>query len=412
MSQSQTPVGKTVAAAVERARQDVNGLKMHMAQLMRSEAPSDQNMARSLVKHRQKAETLVEQAESTVKRIKNVRSVPPRPTASVPPSVRAKRSLSVLLSGLESDDILQDLQKNTDEALDVKQESVLEKADGTPTPKRNRAFLSAAGKPVATPLREDVLKATLGKVHKETGLAVLRNMTDGGVFFECPNVFRTLVWFKDVDAPAGTNPNADGSVPTYVVPEHIAVFGVDETNASRWACSRYAVFKVITERANAAVRYFMAREKTGEDAFLALGKWLARHKTLFTAKCEDRRLAFDASRGIFLPSCIYPFEGHGPPRFTRGSIPLRSNSSYAAQPTVRVPNNHNQGGQAAQTGPVSSLGVNNPTAGATTNPQALPSSDDPAAATRTSPAVPLPAPAAGGGRMNPAGFRPVPRTLP
>lgn len=390
------PAAKTIAA-VERARQEVNGLKAHVSQLLRSEIPADQNVARSLAKHTQQAEALVEKAESTVKRVKGYSRVPPRPTASVPPSLRAKRSLSVLLSGLDADDILLDV-KGPQAGRTVKKEKLVEGTaeEKIRSPKWKGPFLSAAGKPTATPMREEDFTTTLGKVHKETGLAVLRTAKgDGAVFFECPNVFRAAIWFKEADVPCDPKSVAEAPSANYIVPEHIAVFGVDETNPSRWACSRYAVFKVITERANAAVRYFMAREKTGEEAFLALGKWLARHKTLFSAKCEDRRLAFDASRGIFLPACIYPFEGHGPPRFTRGSIPLRSNSTYATQPTVRVPSGSHAPGSQPQTSHAAGSGTGGATA-ASANATAPGAADPATGAGRGAP--PVHPNVAGGGR--------------
>lgn len=367
MSHSQAVAAKTIAA-VDRARDEVNSFKAHVDQLHRSENPSDQAMAKSLAQHISRAESLVTKAETTVKRMRQVGRVPPRPTASSPPALRAKRSLSVLRTGLGSepaDPGTDPSKKNAEDAADKPTRNVKQKTgaagvapNGSPSAKP--VFLSAAGKPTATPLREDDFKATLQRIAREADLTV-GLMSPRGVGFECRNVFRAFVWFKETDPPGEKLPLRETPKHAYIVPEHIGCFGVDESNASRWSCSRYAVFKVVTERANAAIRYFMARETTGEDAFLALAKWLARHKTLFTAKCEDRRLAFDASRGIFLPCCIYPFEGNGPPRFTRGSIPVRSNSAYAAQPTVRLPQgSHAQNGQAQNVQPSAANGAQVP----------------------------------------------------
>lgn len=353
MSHSASVTAKTTAS-VERAREEVNTFKAHVNQLLLSDSASDQALAKSLAQHISRAESLVTKAESTVKRMRQVGRVP-RPTASSPPALRAKRALSVLRAGLDPEqgpaDSGTDPSKKTPEnaadkpARNVKQKTGTGGAVSGGSPSGNPVFLSAAGKPIATALREADFKAALLRIAREADL--LGHIVPGGVGFECRNVFRAFIWFKETDPPGEKPPLGETPKHAYIVPEHIGCFGVDETNASRWGCSRYAVFKVITERANAAIRYFMAREKTGEEAFLALAKWLARHKTLFTAKCEDRRLAFDASRGIFLPCCIYPFEGNGPPRFTRGSIPVRSNSAYATQPTVRLPqSSHAQNGQA------------------------------------------------------------------
>lgn len=343
MAHSHSVASKTVAA-VERARDEVNSFKAHVGQLGRSETRSDQEVAKNLGQQITRAESIVMKAEATVKRMRQVSRVPPRPTASTPPALRAKRALSVLLTGLNSSD------GPTHPGSAVAKEKANKSADkGTRNVKQKTAaspgkpiFLSAAGKPTATPIREDEFGATLQRAARETDLNLGR-ISNTGVWFECRNVFRAFMWFKETDAPGEKPPVGENPKHSYIIPEHIGFFGMDETNASRWSRSRHAVFNVVTERANAAIRYYMAREATGEDAFVALATWLARHKTLFKAKCEDRRLAFDASRGIFLPCCIYPFEGKGTPRFTRGSIPVRSNSSYAAQPTVRLPSG--SGGQ-------------------------------------------------------------------
>lgn len=334
MAHSHTVASKTIAA-VERARQEVNSFKAQVAKLVRPDAPGEAaSVGRGLLKHITQAEALVEKVETTVKRLKAVGRVPPRPTASIPASVRAKRALSVLSAGLGMEKGTTVMPNSKDPSTEAESRNVRRKLSGP-------VFLSAAGKPVATPLREDDFASTLQIVAKSSPMGVGRIGTRG-VGFECRNVFRAFVYFKEVDPPA--NMPAPASK-TYIVPEHISCFGIDETNASRWSCSKYAVFNVLTERANAAIRYFMAREETGEAAFMALAEWLAKHNTLFVDRSEDGRFsAFDTSRGIFLPACIHSFDGSGQARFTRGFIPLRSNS---AQPTVRIPPN-SQGQAPAQ----------------------------------------------------------------
>lgn len=325
--------------AVERARNEVNNFKNQIAAMMRSESAADNAVARSMADQLAHAEHLVEKAEATAKRIRNGACVPPRPTASVAPSVRAKRALSVLRAGLDAGDAQvlgakadaadRDKKRKVDGSVDPSGRVVKKPRTHAP----DMSFLSAAGKPSATPLAEESLNSILRKLSTETELSI-RVRGGRGVVLECKNVFRAFIWFKETDSPPGFKPaTPEGPLSTFIAPEFIGCFGIDETNLGRWSCSRYAVFNVMSERANAAIRYFTAREKTGEEAFSALVQWLERHKNLYSAKCEERRLAFDASRGIFLPACIYPFEGNGPPRFTRGSIPLRGNST---QPTVRV----------------------------------------------------------------------------
>lgn len=318
---AQQQIVMRLVASVERARDEVNKFKEHVSHLLRTDSNVTEGMGRQLTDHAKSAELHVEKAEGTVKRIRQGGRVPPRPTASDPPSERAKRALAVLRAGLDG-----------------------EEEPGPGPAKKPRVMesrcLSAAGKKMARPIPEDKLEAVLVQVQK-SGVLTVGKIGKKGVGFECKNVFRALLWWKELvdDEEGGVSGKG------LIVPEHIGCFGIDETNASRWGCSHHAVFQVMTERANAAIRYYMARERKGEDAILALASWLERHKTLFTAECENRRLAFDASRGMFLPPCIYPFEGNGKARFTRGSIPLRSHSS---QNPVRMPSNTqaSQGGKA------------------------------------------------------------------
>lgn len=201
-----------------------------------------------------------------------------------------------------------------------------------------------------------------------TGLGVLRKTAKGSVILEWPNIFKALVCIKNVDARASTKHSKDCFIPAYVLPEHVGVFGVEDTYATRWVSSRFAVFKAISERANAAMQYFMNRQKTGEDALFAPGKWLSWHKTLFTAKHQGRRLAFDASRGTLFPPCVYLFEGDGPPYFTRASVRASRAHLKATQPSALAPKGRNQGVKTAKSRHASSSGGTKQVNNAGTNP--------------------------------------------
>lgn len=257
MSHSQAVVAKTMAS-VEKARIELNALKSHLHTLS---SPPPALLRRVAI-----AEQLEEKAERKVLLIKSVGRATKRHNAYVPRSIRAKRALTVLQGGTK------------------------------------RKFGGGKG------VKDEELNALLKRISKETGLMAGRvSKSHGGgvgVGFECRNVFRAYLWFKD-------------SSP-WLIPEHIAVFRVDELHASRFSCSRHAIFNVLTERANAAVRYW-----GGGDVLMPLAKWLAKHDGVFGGKCEERRLAFDASRGMFLPPCVIGFGG-GDAAFTRGTIPVRS----------------------------------------------------------------------------------------
>lgn len=272
---------------LERARAEVNHLKAHIA---RAGATAD----RSMLKRCATAEEMLAKAEASIRRVKHSSASAGARGSGGPPveGERAQRALAVL--------------------------------------KAAPPFHTAVKERI--PLREDQLQALYKKASQATKLGIGPIRNDGLVFL-CENVFRAYMWFRPIPS---SSPSQSGTVVGNKVamstrpiePEWIAVFGIDESGVGKWSASKHAVFGVLTERANAAVRYFWARESNGSDAFIALAKWLALHRTMFSDKCDGRRLAFDASRGYFLPACVRSFDGVGGARFTRGSIPLRSNSSY------------------------------------------------------------------------------------
>lgn len=325
---------------LKRSRDELDAFKDYLSQMARSDTSTDANAtARSFAPHIAKAENLVAKAEAMFVRIRQGPRVPPRPAASVPASIRAKRALSVLYPAV-------DFPEN---------ERVVRHKPLSP-----RKYLTSCGKLPASPIRDDRLAMLARRVISETGLGVQipqKNLAQGryAVYFICQPIFAAVISFDDVrttsyynkstidasSTPAPSPPQQQqhsAKQPVFLVPDHVDVFGANERVTPRWSRSEHAVFNVLTERANAAIRYYMAREETGEDAFMAFARWLSRHKTLFGNVCEERRLAFDSSRGIFLPACIVPFDGDFSPRFTRGTIPIRANPSTApstrhAQPT-------------------------------------------------------------------------------
>lgn len=281
MSSTAAQATAQTLSLVERAREEVNIMKEALA----AEAPgADDATIRANMKKLHAAEALLQKAESSVRRVKVASGTTPRPPTTSTAAERAARALAVLSGGGPPERLFVPLSSG-----------------------RSRPLLSEAD---LSPL---CARATAAA---QLGVGTLGQAPGVGVGFFCEGVFRAFLWFR----PARASPG-------HLTPEHIAVFGVDETGATRWSASKHAVFGVLTERANAAVRYFWAREARAEDALIALAKWLAMHKTMFADKCEDRRLAFDASRGYFLPACVRSFDGVGGPRFTRGSIPVRGSSS-------------------------------------------------------------------------------------
>ena len=275
---------------VERSRAEINLLKQHIQ-------AAGTNADRNMVKRVAAAETMLAKAEAAIRRVKQAGHSGTRAGPTPREGDRARRALAVLRAA----------------------------------PARHVAAVPKQ------PLREDQLPALFKRASQTTKLSVGTTRSDG-CGFRCENVFTAFLWFRDVP-PQELPPVDDESESRLLEPEWIAVFGIDEHGVGRWSTSKHAVFGVLTERANAAVRYFWAKEKTGAEAFVALASWLALHRTMFSDTCDGRRLAFDASRGFFLPACVRSFDGVGGARFTRGSIPVRSASSYSrsGSASVQVP---------------------------------------------------------------------------
>lgn len=299
---------------VERARQDIANMRNQVAQYSQTdpgaEPAAHANTVRTMMKRVTNAEQMLAKAETAIRRVKSSGRGAVRAAAAPRDSERAKRALAVLLAAPHAGS---------------------PGADAGSVARRHLSAVPALRD--RAPLRDDQLKALYKRASQQSKLGIGPVRGDG-VGFLCEHVFRAFMWFRPIDPPAPSHPTASPAQPPAVrdiEPEWISVFGIEESASVRWSASKYAVFAVLTERANAAVRYFWARERSGADAFVALARWLALHRTVFSDACEDRRLAFDASRGIFLPPCVRSFDGTGGPRFTRGSIPVRSTSSSYAR---------------------------------------------------------------------------------
>lgn len=302
-------------SSIEEQKRELALFKYQLSSFLAPTATSDarSNAGRDLLNNINANERLLEKADATVQRLKLLGRVPSRSTASGPASERAKRALSILSAA------------DPGFSRSVRQK-----------PSRSR-YLTLAGKPPATPIKEEDVLALCARASTLAPATKVTMIKTGAIIIERPNIFRAYMWLKEAPPPSDVQVKL-GAKSGYVVPEHVSCFRTDEFTpryaTSQWSCSKHAVFNVMTERAQAAIRYFMAREHTGEDAFMELVLWLINHNNLFSDECDGRRLAFDASRGIFLPPCVHPFDGSGRPRFTRGTIPVRNSS---AQPTVKIP---------------------------------------------------------------------------
>mmetsp|Transcript_4462 Transcript_4462/g.13536 ORF Transcript_4462/g.13536 Transcript_4462/m.13536 type:complete len:300 (+) Transcript_4462:120-1019(+) len=279
---SQQVSSDTAMQALDHAKKDVLRVKRLAAEV----DLSDPNRKIYLEKIQeaendlQKAESLVEQ---TREKLKAASTVEPRTKESINPSSGVRRALSAV----------QNAQLVPRRATDGADSKKLSKAD----------------------LARFTSRSTQGP------LFIQMTPDNCGLRIECSGVFVAGLWFIE---------GLDGSMR----PECALVFGTEE-NFNRWRTSRHRVFGILTEQATAAISYFWRLEYHAIGALQKFLGWLALHKTMFSdTSCEDnRRLAFDASRGIFLPPCIRAFDGDQRPRHPRACIPARQERSERGSQT-------------------------------------------------------------------------------
>lgn len=209
--------------------------------------------------------------------------------------------------------------------------------EASATPKQtpsdsNAAVAGAAGNiPILsrTRLRAEILNPVLALSAKTTGLQISA-IGPLSVLVTCPNVFQAVIWLttsgNSVAARTiGQSIEANSDDAPTLYPDYVVVCGAGESVPTRWGSSKFAIFQLLGDRARTASRFFWTQHSCTVRSFVSFCNWLAAHKDLFSQPLEERpdkrRLAFDASRGFYLPACIRPFSAPSEVRFPRGSIP-------------------------------------------------------------------------------------------
>lgn len=89
-------------------------------------------------------------------------------------------------------------------------------------------------------------------------------------------------------------------------PYAVRVFGAQE-DVQYWSWSKYYIFRLLSERAQAALGYYLERivytEDTVEKGLDALLFWLLAHERL-----EEWQLSWDMTGNSFVPACIRSFK--------------------------------------------------------------------------------------------------------
>jgi hypothetical protein len=358
MSAPAHSVTSATIAIIERARAEVTGLRSQAGRLHADGSTQAVQIARELNSRIMQAEAIVVKAETTIKRIRNIGRVPSRPAVAPQETSRAKRALYVLSSSnssgplLEvSDSVHRNVRSKLEKVSDRPNDSVAntkysggihvsKSSTADPSPQLNEFQVLQHAAAVD---KEFVTIATLDAVVKRAAAAnpalqiSVRNSHT--LRINCASVFSASLWFR---AAHGCIPSAGDDIGvTQLVADDIVVCSTEEGEPSRWTTSRYAVFQLMTERARAALRFFCARSSnqpaTKVQELLGLTGWLSCHRTLFLESADGRRLAFDASRGMYMPPCVRQFGFPSiVPKFTRGSIPIRSSAHPNANSAARL----------------------------------------------------------------------------
>lgn len=321
MSATTQSAESAAVAFVERARGEVNSLKAQVSRLQADATGRTAAVAGELASRISHAEAMLARAELSVNRIRSVGRVAPNPSLVVPQAMRAKRALAVLgdTSYVPFAAVLEPSCKRIRQGSDVSKLTSAKNTDvENSEPRECASVASRVGFNCSVvPIKEKYLDEIARLAATTSGLDVTR-MQDNALRISCEYVFIASVWLQVSDG------SGDG-----LRPKHVTIGSVEEGTPEKWSRTGHAVLQLLNERSRAALRFFVARFETGEEALIKFVIWLASHRNLFSTRAENRRLAFDASRGMYLPPCITPFTSVATARFTRGTIPLRQNSISA-----------------------------------------------------------------------------------
>lgn len=316
MSTSNPAAEKTAAAIlVERARGKVNSLKEQLSLLQSRATGSENTMVQQLASHISHAEEMLARAELSVKLLGRTGGEPKRLPKVAPQAARAKRALSVLCEtsyvplATAIEPYIRRVRRKSADSTTSLDKYVSKQSSNAEQPETGKSAEDVNSLSVVEKITPDTMDKIAQHVAAATGLDVTR-VHHNVMRLRCEKTFIATVYFKMTDEATGV-----------LEPHDVRVGAVDEESHGLMPRTRHAVFQVLTERARVAIRFFAAKNGVGKHSFTSLAKWLASHRDLFSASSSNVLLAFDASRGIYLPACIRSFQGPDTPRFTRGSIP-------------------------------------------------------------------------------------------
>lgn len=237
------------------------------------------------------------------------------------PSDTAKRALQVLASCTAprtshhcrsmrqsiSTSHSQDIPTDVDVDVDVDVDSVHPRvADGSShqLPEKFVSEQCVRAAMAACPLPADIKTDVKTTCNKNNTSATIE------IHVECTNSWRAGLWLckREFAAEYEEVENATAHRASAFVP-CVARFVAANESLSQFVASDHAVFQALSERASAAANFFWQNEFSHSDALSDFLLWLLLHRDAFKKPnpSDGRVLAFDTSRGIFMPAIIYSY---------------------------------------------------------------------------------------------------------
>lgn len=154
------------------------------------------------------------------------------------------------------------------------------------------------------------------------------------VMATCKRVWIAALWMQRENVTNGCETPLDER---RLVPKLCRIVAVNET-PSLYKSSDHAVFAALSERASAMARLVWARHQSPARSFHEFLMWLSLHANVFEDKSveDSRRLAFDMSRGLYLPPYVHSYLD-GDVAQPAGTTPGSQNRTGAVHPRTSIP---------------------------------------------------------------------------
>jgi len=307
---------ETAFAAVERARREVEAMRLILSRI-ESSASRNEQLVNALQQKINVASTSLSQAErivvDTKEKLRAASLVSPKPRDSIDTSSDAKRALEILSQSFH-----------------------------LISPSTKRAHISPPHAPLLSSHIHHLISDTFASTdsaHSDVNVSyfVPKNAFPADknsliLRIACRPVLKALIRIQSqkYDILSSLNVQMNKNTKTQsleLVDVVVDKYTTTDEELSLFQIPKTAVFRIVNERANSALRHFWMTEIEGIEALKKLVQWIALHRTMFRDVSFDdgRRLKFDAGVCAFLPPCVRSFDPEdSKPRHPRSCVPHRS----------------------------------------------------------------------------------------